>query len=223
MTFDASKVRALLFDLDGTLIDSRDDIAASANALRSLHGLEALPVPVIGSYIGDGIESLVRRVMGAEFEAHIPALTEEFRRHYHEHCVEKTYLYDGVRETLAELKRRGYRMAVVTNKPERISRRILELLGVEQGFGAVIGGNTCPTKKPDPGPLKEACKRLDLSTHEAAMVGDSRVDVEAGHNARMPSVAVQGGIGDQQALLAAGPALVLRRFSGLLDHFPGAA
>src|SRR5258708_4248708 len=100
MTLDPSNIQALLFDLDGTLIDSTQDIAASANFLRASCSLEPLPVAVIGSYVGDGIEALVRKVVGPEFEGRIPALVEKFREHYHEHCVERTVLYAGVHATL---------------------------------------------------------------------------------------------------------------------------
>lgn len=216
-------VKALLFDLDGTLIHSSEDIADCANWLRQSKGLEPLPLARVSGYIGDGVEALVSRVMGPDFQANLPVLVDAFKARYHEHCCDKTCLYPGVAETLAELQRRGYKMAVVTNKPERISLRILELLGVGGHFAAVIGGNSAHAKKPDPAPLKLACQRLGLPLEQAAMIGDSRVDIESGHNAGIPSVAILGGIGDQAMLRQAKPAFEVANFSGLTELLKGIA
>ena len=221
MQADLSTVKALLFDLDGTLIDSSADIAASANELRRLVNLAPLPLETVSSYIGDGIESLVRRVLGDSFEPQTPELVDHFRNYYHEHCVDATRLYEGVSATLSLLQQRGYRMAVVTNKPERISQRILELLKVSGYFSALIGGNTCERKKPDQQPLAEACRRMGVELRSSCMIGDSRVDVEAGKNAGMMTLALKGGIGDEQAMLQAGPYLVLQAFGELPLHFKG--
>jgi phosphoglycolate phosphatase len=221
VTFDAGKIRAILFDLDGTLIDSQQDIADAANALRQARGMDLLPLQLIASYIGDGIEALVRKVMGQDYEAQIEPLVEEFRSHYHDNCVRHTSAYDGVGHTLQLLHQRGYAMAVVTNKPERISVRILELLGMAGFFGCVIGGNSCGHKKPHPEPLQEACRRLGVALEAACMVGDSRVDIEAGNNAGIPALGLLGGIGDEALMRAAGPALVLGAFTELGTLFKG--
>ncbi len=221
MNLDA--VKALLFDLDGTLIQSSEDIADCANWLRQSKGLEALPLPRVTGYIGDGVEALVARIMGPDFGAHLPKLVEAFKARYHEHCCDKTRLYEGVAETLSLLASRGYAMAVVTNKPEGISLRILDLLGVGQHFGSVIGGNSAPTKKPDPAPLRLACQRLSLPLAQAVMIGDSRVDIEAGHNAGIASVAVLGGIGDLEMLRNAKPDYEVANFMGLATLLKGNA
>ena len=223
MTFDATKTKALLFDLDGTLIDSTEDIAASANMLRRSQGLEPLPVSVVASYIGDGVEALVRKLLGPGFEEKIPALVDQFKAHYNEHCVVATRLYDGVGATLSLLASRGYKMAVVTNKPERISVTILEKLGLGGCFGCVIGGNSVANKKPHPQPLQEACARLGVPLSQACMIGDSRVDIEAGRNAGIPSLGILGGIGDEGLMRQAGPAEILGRFGELDGIFKGAA
>jgi phosphoglycolate phosphatase len=175
----------------------------------------------VGSFVGEGIEALVRKLFSGSgvTEEELPSLVEAFRRDYHEHCADKTRLYQGVEQTLKELQGAGYKMAVVTNKPERISMRILELLGVAGHFGCVIGGNSCPTKKPDPGPLLEACRRLGVPLQDACMIGDSRVDIEAGRNAGIPALGILGGIGDEALLRKAGPSLLLKDFSGLNEIF----
>lgn len=216
-----SQARALLFDLDGTLIDSSEDIAAAANALRETRGLESLPLSVISSYIGDGIESLVARLLPGLSETELEKGVEEFRSYYFEHCVVHTHLYEGVREALESLSRRGYSLAVVTNKPERISARILELLGVRRLFGAVVGGKKGQAKKPDPEPLQQACKILRVNINDSCMIGDSRVDIEAARNAGIPAVAVLGGIGDEALLRKAAPDLLVERFRELENYFTG--
>jgi phosphoglycolate phosphatase len=219
MDFDPRAVRGLLFDLDGTLIDSTADLAASGNWLRRQQGLDALSAEQIGSYVGDGAESMVRRLLNRP-EGDLGSLVEDYKRYYNEHCLEQTRLYPGVGSTLEQLRARGYKMAVVTNKPERISKRILDGLNVGACFGSVIGGNTCVNKKPHPEPLLLACAQLGLEPGAFVMIGDSRVDVEAGHNAGMPSAGILGGIGAEDLLRAAGPDLLLERFTDLLDKLP---
>jgi phosphoglycolate phosphatase len=220
--FDPASVRALLFDLDGTLIDSKEDIVASANFLRASRGLAPLSHDVISSFIGDGVDALVARLMGPDFQAQLPDLAAEFRAHYHDHCVVHTAFYPGVKATLEALAARGYKMAVVTNKPEGISQRILELLGAGPCFGAVIGGNSCAHKKPHPEPLQEACRRLGVELKHACMIGDSRVDVEAGHNAGVPALGVLGGgIADVELMRKALPTQVLEAFADLAALFKG--
>lgn len=215
MPFEPTAVQALLFDLDGTLIDSTADLAKSGNWLRVKHGLPALSTAQVASFVGDGIEALCRRLLERP-EGPIEEAIDEFKQHYHEHCLDETKLFPGVAATLEVLDARGYRLAVVTNKPERISRHILEGLGVGKRFVSVIGGNSAPHKKPHPAPLLKACAELGCEPRRAVMVGDSRVDVEAGHNAGMPSIAILRGIGDQGQLLASYPDLILDSFDLLL-------
>jgi phosphoglycolate phosphatase len=131
--------------------------------------------------------------------------------------LDTTRLYPGVAATLAALEARGYAMAVVTNKPERISRHILHGLGVGRRFASVVGGNSCAHKKPHPAPLLKACVDLGVAPAACVMVGDSRVDVEAGHNAGMPAVGILGGIGDPALLAQAGPDILLADFEKLLE------
>ncbi len=217
--FKAGAVRGLLFDLDGTLIDSTADLANSGNWLRVKEGLEPLSREQVASYVGDGAESLVRRLLERP-EGVVVEQIEAFIRYYNEHCLDTTRLYTGVSSTLQQLQARGYKMAVVTNKPERISKHILDGLNVGPCFGSVIGGNTCKNKKPHPEPLLTAVAQLGLRAEACVMIGDSRVDVEAGHNAAMPSIGLLGGIGAEDLLLASAPELLLPRFTALLDHLP---
>jgi len=214
--FDPTAVQALLFDLDGTLIESTADLVASGNWLREGRGLERLEPARIASFVGDGVEALVRRLLQIP-EGPVQEPVEAFMRHYHEHCLDATCLGPSVAATLEVLQGRGYALAVVTNKPERISRRILDGLGAGRFFGSVVGGNTCAHKKPHPEPLLKACGDLACEPRRAVMVGDSRVDVEAGHNAGMPAIGLLGGIGDEGLLRRSGPEVLITSFDGLRE------
>ncbi len=212
--------QALLFDLDGTLVDSTADLADSGNWLRLRQGLPALPESAVAAYVGDGVEALVARLLEGGAGARLPGCVEDFKRRYGAHCLDRTRLYAGAAEALAALKARGYRLAVVTNKPEGISRRMLEGLGVAPLFGSLVGGNTLALKKPDPGPLRKACQDLGLQGAPCVMVGDSRVDVEAARDLGVPCLAFRNRIGDQALLARAAPDLLLDSFAELPGHFP---
>ena len=215
MPFDPACVAGLLFDLDGTLIDSSADLVVSGNWLRAHAGLAPLDPALIFGYVGDGAEAMVRLLLERP-DGDVTELLEAYKRHYHDHCLDGTRLYPGVAPTLEALAGRGFKMAVVTNKPERISRRILEGLGTGRYWGGVIGGNSCANKKPHPEPLFKACGDLGVEPGQCAMVGDSRVDVEAGRNAACQTVGLLGGIGDEGLLRAARPDVLLPRFESLL-------
>lgn len=187
-------VRALVFDLDGTLIDSKMDLVNSVNAtLRELKR-EALPTDLVASYVGSGAPVLIRRALGGNpSEEELRRALAFFLVHYEEHKLDHTRLYPGVAETLEQLK--NLPMSVLTNKPVKISVRILEGLGVAQYFRSIYGGNSFETKKPDPLGAKQILNEFNVSAQEAAMVGDSEVDVQTARNARMPSVIVNFGFG----------------------------
>src|SRR5258707_13223157 len=143
------KVKALVFDLDGTLIDSKMDLVNSVNATLREMKREALPEDLVASYVGSGAPVLIRRALGGNpSEEGFKRALAFFLMHYEEHKLDQTRLYPGVAATLAELK--SLPMSVLTNKPEKISVRILEGLGVAQYFRSIYGGNNFGTKKPDP-------------------------------------------------------------------------
>src|SRR5579863_6824809 len=187
-------VKALLFDLDGTLIDSKQDLVLSVNAtLRSL-GREELPADLVASYVGSGAPALIRRALGG-----LPD-SEEFQRalqfflaYYEQHKLDFTRAYPGVQEALQQL--RDIPMVVLTNKPVNISVRILEGLGLASFFQAIYGGNSFPTKKPDPLGANTILTQLRVAPQEAVMVGDSEVDVQTARNAGMISAIVNFGFG----------------------------
>jgi phosphoglycolate phosphatase len=188
------KVRALVFDLDGTLIDSKQDLVNSVNATLREMKREALPTDLVASYVGSGAPVLIRRALGGNpSEEELKRALAFFLVHYEEHKLDETRLYPGVAETLAELK--SLPMSVLTNKPVKISVKILEGLGVSQYFRSIYGGNSFETKKPDPTGAKQILSELNVLPEQAAMVGDSEVDVQTARNAAMRSVIVNFGFG----------------------------
>jgi phosphoglycolate phosphatase len=191
---DFSPVRALIFDLDGTLIDSKQDLIRSVNAMLVAMGHEKLHQDTISRYIGHGAPKLVARALGnGTSEQERQHALKFFLAHYEEHKLDSTRPYPGVAEALEEL--RELPMAVLTNKPVRVSRRILEGLGLAKYFRAVYGGNSFETKKPDPLGAKKILEEFGARAEEALMVGDSEVDVQTARNAGVLAAAVNYGFG----------------------------
>jgi phosphoglycolate phosphatase len=187
-------VKALLFDLDGTLIDSERDLVQSVNATLRGMGRAELPEDLVASYVGSGAPVLIGRALGAAAPPEeLQNALAFFLHHYEKHKLDFTKEYPGVRETLEQL--RGTPMAVLTNKPVNISVEILEGLGLADFFRAVYGGNSFATKKPDPLGANTILGELGIAAAEAAMVGDSEVDVQTARNAGMISVIVNFGFG----------------------------
>ncbi len=189
-------VRALIFDLDGTLIDSQGDLIASVNAmLREMRRVVLAP-EVISGYIGHGAPLLVSRALGgsAHEEEHAAAL-RFFLAHYEKHKLDSTRAYPGAAETLAQLHAQNIPMAVLTNKPIRISVRILEALELAKYFHVIYGGNSFETKKPDPFGARKILAEMHAAPAEAMIVGDSEVDIQTARNAGMQAAAVNYGFG----------------------------
>ena len=187
--FDSLAIQLVIFDLDGTLIDSRLDLVHSVNAtLRHMKRPE-LPDDVIASYVGDGAPALIGRALGSEAnnEKLVRSGLEYFLTYYREHKLDHTHLYDGILEALATLGNshngQPRKMAVLTNKPVHPSRAIVEALGLGKFFARVYGGNSFPTKKPDPEGAQTILRELKISAEETLIVGDSGVDVLTGRNA----------------------------------------
>src|SRR5215470_9386064 len=213
------KVRALVFDLDGTLIDSKLDLVNSVNATLGEMKRATLPNELVASYVGSGAPTLIRRALGGNpSEEELKRALAFFLVHYEEHKLDETRLYPGVAETLAELK--SLPMSVLTNKPVKISVKILDGLGVSQYFRSIYGGNSFETKKPDPAGAKHVLSELNVLPVDAAMVGDSEVDVQTARNSGMRSVIVNFGFGIHDR--AAHPAdIYVDRFEELLRMIEG--
>ena len=210
-------VRALVFDLDGTLIDSKLDLIHSVNATLTEMGRAKLSDEVISSYIGHGAPMLMSRALGGVAkEEELARGLAYFLEYYEAHKLDNTCLYPGVAETLAKLSERKIAMAVLTNKPVKISVRILEALGVVKNFQAIYGGNSFETKKPDPLGAKTILEEFRVNAGDAMMIGDSEVDIQTARNAEMIATAVNYGFGIHDR--AQHPAdIYLDRMSDLLE------
>jgi phosphoglycolate phosphatase len=189
-----SSVRALIFDLDGTLIDSKRDLIHSVNAMLKEMGREQLHEDTISGYIGHGAPQLVGRALGENAtEAERECALKFFLGYYEDHKMDTTCAYPGVPEALEKLA--IFPMAILTNKPVRISRRILEALGLARYFRSVYGGNSFETKKPDPLGTQVILREFGAAPREAMLIGDSEVDIQTARNAGTLAAAVNYGFG----------------------------
>jgi len=188
---------AILFDLDGTLVDSVPDLAAAANALLAEFGRPALSLAQVTGMVGDGAPKLVERVLAASGagDTSLRAALDRFLALYEADPTRLTRPYDGVPAVLGELAAAGWRLGVCTNKPERATRAVLAGLRLDRFFTVVLGGDSGPTRKPDPGPLRTALGHLDSAPGSAAMIGDHRNDVAAARAAGMAVVFARYGYG----------------------------
>jgi phosphoglycolate phosphatase len=183
-----------IFDLDGTLIDSKLDLANSVNATRVYMGLPPLDHDRVYSYIGSGAPVLIQRALGAEAgNDEVSRALEFFLSHYDEHKLDNTRPYPGVTDALDELRAAGWQMAVLTNKPVNISRRIVDGLGLAPYFARVYGGNSFKEKKPHPIGIEALLAELNERPADAVMVGDSWVDVRTARNAGIKACGVSYG------------------------------
>ncbi|MBZ5705452.1 MAG: HAD-IA family hydrolase [Acidobacteriia bacterium] len=185
--FAPNAIKLLIFDLDGTLIDSRLDLVHSINAMLRHFSRPELPDEIVASYVGDGAPMLVRRALGdPKDEVFLKRALDYFLAYYREHKLDHTHVYDGIKPALAAIQNaNGTRrlMAVLSNKPVHPSRAIVEALGLGEFFVSVYGGNSFATKKPDPLGAQTILHQTKMHPEETLMVGDSSNDVLTGRNA----------------------------------------
>ena len=184
-------VRAVLFDLDGTLVDSAPDLTLAANKMLSALGCPQVNRSQVKGWVGDGVRSLVRRALTAILgDVPTESLIEQgyvlFQRYYAESVYQDSTLYPGVHETLQTLNSSGLALACVTNKPSRFTKLLLEKSGLTGFFGAVVSGDDLSLKKPDPAPLEFAAEQLGVPLTACVLVGDSTNDIRAAGAAGIP-------------------------------------
>ena len=197
--------RAVLFDLDGTLLDTIADLADAANLMLAELGRPLRSQHEIHSFVGKGLPKLVERCLTERAqevpaEAVVEAAISVFRRHYERVNGMRTTIYPGVVDTLQALRQRNIRLAVVTNKPAAFTLPLLERTGLAVHFDTVISGDTLPVKKPDPAMVLLACERLDVAPGEALMIGDSANDALSAQGAGIPVLLVSYGYSEGAAV-----------------------
>jgi phosphoglycolate phosphatase len=188
--------RAIVFDLDGTLIDSAPDVRAALNRLLAEEGRNTLSLPEVQDLVGEGAAALIERAWNATGPAapadSVKPLVERYLTHYRAHPADHTVIYEGVPEVLASLRAGGDLLGICTNKPHRMTEIVLDALGLAGHFAAVLGGDF-PRRKPDGEHIRETLRRMGAEGRAALYVGDSITDIRAARDAGVPVVAVDWG------------------------------
>ena len=209
----------VLFDLDGTLIDSAPDLAAAANAMRHARGLAALPLPQLRPMVGSGARGMVGLAFGAKpGDSSFDALRDEFLQRYQAGLLDQTAVFAAMMPVLDHLDAVGRRWGIVTNKAERFTRPVIEGLRLHSRAVVVISGDTTPHSKPHPAPLLEAARRAGVPAAQCVYVGDDQRDVQAGLAAGMATLAAGWGyLGQGDPIAAWGAHAVLAEPRALLQ------
>ena len=190
-------LQALIFDLDGTLVDTAPDLHAATNHVLGLIGRHPISMAELRAFVGHGAMNLIERGVAATGEPvdqdTLKRLHKSFLEYYGDNIADHSVVFDGLLAVLDKAQARGLKLGVCTNKVEKLSHKLLTELGMMQRFGSLIGGDTLPVMKPDPAPLLEAIARLGIAPANAMMVGDSETDIRTAQNAGLPVLAVTFG------------------------------
>ena len=217
--------KLLIFDFDGTLIDSVPDLADATNIMLSQLDMPTYPLQTIEKWVGNGARKLVERALSGSVEvddnlvlADVEAAEQLFFDAYGAHDTSKTVAYPDVDSGLKQLKEAGFTLALVTNKPIRFVPKILQSFGWQDLFSEVLGGDSLPTKKPDPAPLLHVCETLNVIPAQAIMIGDSRNDILAGQNANMDTFGLSYGYNYGQDIRELSPTEAFDDFASLVAY-----
>lgn len=192
------KLKLIIFDLDGTLVDSSRDITNALNHAIEPYGFKPLAVEDTIKMVGEGLTRLIEKILVGNNTAIRPDVLDRFVKYYTEHLTDFTRPYPGIRETLEKLGR--YKKAVISNKRESLSKKVLEQLGLLKFFDIVLGSDSIPEKKPSPVPVKKVLEILKIAPDEAIIIGDSDLDMQAGKKAGLTAVAVTYGYRSKELL-----------------------
>ena len=195
-----ASIELVIFDLDGTLVDSIPDLTDAVNEFLRASGRPALAMEDVKRLVGKGARNLVERALGNGTEEEVEKALAIFLAYNDAHIADKTIMYPGVAETLHELRRQGIRMAVVTNKTEFLSRKLLSVIGIDRYFDSILGADSLPFRKPSPEPVLKALADLHIAPSGAIMVGDSINDIAAGRAAGVVTVGCTFGYGTDAEL-----------------------
>ncbi|QOP45604.1 phosphoglycolate phosphatase [Sulfurimonas paralvinellae] len=217
--------KLILFDLDGTLIDSVPDLAASVNYMMRSLRLEPYSVEQIRSWVGNGASTLVKRALAGEADISnvdignnfFEEALDLFLDHYSHNLAKETYLYEGVKETLDTLYKRDFIMTIVTNKPCEFIEPILDALEIKEYFSLLLGANSLEKKKPNPEVIFHTLEKFNIKKYESVIVGDSKNDIIAAHNAGIDSLAVTYGYNYEENIQEYDPTGVVDRFEKLTE------
>ena len=205
----------IIFDLDGTLIDSSDDIAWAANMTLVYMGYNEMDLDAIKEGIGWGVKTLLQKLMPQEGPERIDDARVKFLEYYWDHLTVNTILYPGVRETIDYFKDHDKKMAIVTNKPIKFTEKILNELALKDFFLMVLGGDSLVNRKPDPEPVEKVISTLGVTKGKTVFVGDSKVDGETGKRAGIFTIGVEYGFSGRKELEEAGFDVIISEFPEL--------
>lgn len=195
------RLKLLIFDLDGTLVNTSKDITNAINYALKIYGFEELNVETTKKIVGEGITKLIEKITGENNPKEVNEIAEKFIQYYSDHPIDYSYVYPGVIEALNMLSM--FRKAVVSNKREKLSIKILELLDLLKYFNLIVGSDTAPERKPSPVPIFYVLEKMKIEPEQAAIIGDSIFDIEAGKKAGIKTIAVTYGFREKHELLDA--------------------
>jgi phosphoglycolate phosphatase len=222
-----SNIRAIAFDLDGTLIDSVPDLAAATNATLAQNQYQPVTEALVRSWVGNGAQVLMQRALSyvsampedaPDLQVMLEQIMPQFMHHYGEHLQKHSRLYPGVVDTLQQLKQADFKLAIVTNKPYRFTVPLLTAFGLDDLFSEVLGGDSLAKMKPDPMPLQHLLKQWQLDESQLLMIGDSKNDILAAKAANVMSIGLTYGYNYGEDIGLSSPHAICENFADIEQY-----